>query len=418
MKTLTTSGAESSGELSQIQFAIEDRKIVLVRVDEISETPENWELYRKPDQNDPAWIDLCESVEYEGVLSPLELSSDYYVISGHRRLKAAIHNDIEEVPCIIDEDVEIEDMSKADRIKLLVERNRGTRVKSDSEMFLEAAAQVDPAEAIRTAQFRKAELFNKAKCSGTEVFSVGDIRRTDPTGNRRELLEAVLDILKKYRATLGDIPCTGRHIHYQLLGRNVPTSTYDSGFIYGTTRKNRKGEQTKDRGEGALSKLLTDARSAGIIPHHWIDDSTRPCWIPGKTTLARYISEEVRGMFMNFWGDIHRDQPHHVELLTEKNTMFSLFKDKVAYPLRLPLTSLRGYGSFPAARDVAERFQKSGKDKLIAVYISDLDPEGINMPSSWKKYLKYDFGVDATVIRAAVLPEQVEKYNLPPDIDV
>ena len=75
---LSFSGAESS-ELSQIQFAIEDRKIVLVRVDEISETPENWELYRKPDQNDPAWIDLCESVEYEGVLSPLELSSDYYV---------------------------------------------------------------------------------------------------------------------------------------------------------------------------------------------------------------------------------------------------------------------------------------------------------------------------------------------------
>jgi hypothetical protein len=84
----------------------------------------------------------------------------------------------------------------------------------------------------------------------------------------------------------------------------------------------------------------------------------------------------------------------------------------------VPITSLRGYGGFPAARDVAGRFKKGGKDNLVVVYVSDLDPEGIDMPSSWKKYLAFDFGIEATVYRAAVTPEHVEKYHLPPDADV
>ena len=40
------------------------------------------------------------------------------------------------------------------------------------------------------------------------------------------------------------------------------------------------------------------------------------------------------------------------------------------------------------------------------------------MPASWKKYLEHDFGVEAAVYRAAVTPEQVAKYTLPPDADV
>jgi hypothetical protein len=79
---------------------------------------------------------------------------------------------------------------------------------------------------------------------------------------------------------------------------------------------------------------------------------------------------------------------------------------------------LRGYGSFPAARDVALRFKNRGKDRLVIIYVSDLDPEGVDMPASWKKYLKHDFGVEAKVYRAAVTQEQVQRFNLPPDMDV
>ncbi len=60
----------------------------------------------------------------------------------------------------------------------------------------------------------------------------------------------------------------------------------------------------------------------------------------------------------------------------------------------------------------------AGKNNHVVVYVSDLDPEGIDMPSSWKKYLAFDFGIEATVYRSAVTPEQVETFHLPPDADV
>ena len=386
----------------------------------LKETPENWEIYRPPNENDEAFIQLRQSIAENGFLNEhaITISSDRFIISGHRRLRAADAEGLHVIPAFVRDDIVMEELSKQERLKLLADNNRGSRIKTTAEIFMEEAVQIDPEEAIREAQERKAQLFTKAKGFSEEVESIGKIRRTDPTDSRKEFLEAVLDIITTYRKNMCNVAISARHIHYQLLSKKVRTSTYKTGFIYGEQRFNIKGEPVGDRGEDALSKLLCDARSAGIIPNDWIDDTTRPSFIPPKKTLSNYLLSEISGMFDNYWSDVHRGQPFHVELLLEKNTLFSLVRSKVALELRLPLTCLRGYGSYPAARDVAERFKRSGKEKLIAVYISDLDPEGINMPASWKKYLRHDFGVDATVIRAAVTPEQVEKYNLPPDTSV
>jgi hypothetical protein len=384
----------------------------------IKETPENWSLYRKPTEADEEWMRLRESIASGGMNTPIILSADYYVISGHRRLLAARAEGVLAVPVIVQRDVVMEQLASLERVKLLANHNRGNRVKTAAEAFMEEVAQIDPEEAIREAQERKAQHFTKAKSCGEEVEVIGKIRRTDPTNSRKDFLDAVLDIIRTYRNNMGDVAISSRHIHYQLLAKKVRTSNYKNAGIYGEQKYNSKSEPVGDRGEGLLSKLLCDARSAGIIPNDWIDDTTRPCLVPPSQSLSGYLLSETNGMFKNYWADIHREQPFHVELLLEKNTLFSLIKSKVAVPLRLPLTCLRGYGSYPAARDVAARFKRSGKEKLIAVYISDLDPEGINMPASWKKYLRHDFGVDATVIRAAVTPEQVDKYNLPPDTSV
>jgi len=382
--------------------------VSLFATDQLHETPENWTLYNRPNTGSDEWKDFLKSVLENGILAPLEISADDYVISGHRRLSASREIGNQWIPCIVDNSIVMEGIPSADRIKLLIERNRGQRVKTDSEQILEAIAQVDPAEAIRQAQEQRAQHFIKAKGSSEEVFAEGSIRRTDPAGCRSEILAAVIDIIRSYRQEMGEIAISGRSIHYQLLQRKVRTSTYSSGYIYGT----EKGSA------GLLSKLLTDARSEGLIPDDWIDDSTRPTYSFESEALGPYVRRITENLFSNFFSAVHADQPSHVEILLEKNTIYGLVASKVAYPLRLPLTSMHGYGSYPAARDVAKRFKKSGKESLIVVYVSDLDPEGINMPCSWKKYLDYDFGVDATVLRAAVTTEQVEKYSLPPDADV
>ena len=47
-------------------------------------SPENDLLYKPVDPKDPATIVLAKSVKQYGILEPLIISSDSYIISGHR----------------------------------------------------------------------------------------------------------------------------------------------------------------------------------------------------------------------------------------------------------------------------------------------------------------------------------------------
>ena len=400
--------ADISSEPAAATGSLPGQGAVLREADAICETPENWTIYRRPNLSDPAILELCDSIRTSGINTPLEISGDDYIISGHRRYIAAQHCGINTLPCFIDPTVVMGNLDARERVALLISRNAGIRVKTDTESYLEAAASVDPEEAIRLAQARKAQVFNKIKTCLQAVESGGGIRRTDPTGERAALLRAVKEILQEKREN-DFLPTSGRHIHYSLLARKVRTSTRKNGHIYGTGPNDA----------ALLSKLLTDARSAGEIDADDIDDGTRPTsTFPTSGSMGRYVVNTLEGLFGGFYSDVHADQPAHVELLVEKNTVFALLQKHVARKFRLPITSLRGYGSYPAARDVADRFRASNKQRLVVIYVSDLDPEGMDMPSSWKKYLEHDFCVRAEVYRAAVTPEQVQRFDLPPDADV
>jgi len=374
----------------------------------IRPTDENWTVYRKPDLTDPVFQELVESVRENGVTEPIEVSLDRYIISGHRRWFAAVNAGRDLIPCIVNDAVVMEQMTSTERVTLLVERNRGIRVKTGAEHYLEAAAQVDPEAAIREAQERKNQVLNMSKTSLTAVEESGAIARTDPSGERREMLTAVQEILADLREK-NLLPVSGRSLHYKLLAKGVLTSTRKNGYIYGT----RPGSSA------LLSKLLTDARSAGLIADTDLADETRPVRLwTSSGPVGHYVNDELAELFKNYILDVHADQPAHVEILVEKNTIFPLLEAHVASRFRLPITSMRGYGGYCVARDVSRRFSESSKDRLVVIYVSDLDPEGVNMPATWKKYLEHDFQIEADVFRAAVTPEQVEKYDLPPDADV
>jgi hypothetical protein len=382
--------------------------VKFVPIHSIGQLSENWEVYRRPGDDDGAFRQLRESIAENGILSPLEVSGDGYVLSGHRRLAAATAEGLAFVPVIERPDIHVGEMTPGERITFLTARNAGQRIKSDAELILEAAARVDPDEAVRAAEDAKAQVLDEAKSSAPEVFTIGKINRSDPTGARAEMLKAVIGILRDYRRKFGAVPMSGRGIHYQLLSRKVRTSSGKAGRLYDNTEQSSK----------LLSKLLTDARSFGIIPEDWIDDPTRPSDFYIPQDIGEYVAQESSRFLRHFFSNVHREQANHVELLLEKNTLFPLIRKHVAAVLRLPLTSMRGYGSYPASRDIAARFRRSGKDNLVVVYISDLDPEGMNMPAAFKKYLRYDFNVEATVLRAAVTPDQVERYALEPDANV
>jgi len=152
------------------------------------------------------------------------------------------------------------------------------------------------------------------------------------------------------------------------------TSAGKAGHAYGTKQSDCK----------LLSKLLTDARSQGIIDDSWLSDDTRPTHsFKHHNTIGEYVADEVKSLFQNYFSNVHRDQPAHVEIIVEKSTILPLLYAHIARELRIPISSARGYLSYPAACAIKNRFEESGKMDLYIVYVSDHDPEGMDMPKSF-----------------------------------
>src|SRR4030042_6040770 len=80
----------------------------------------------------------------------------------------------------------------------------------------------------------------------------------------------------------------------------------------------------------------------------------------------------------------------------------------------IPYTIGRGYSSINPRHDMAERFQKSGKEKLIVLILSDFDCDGVEIGQSFARSMRDDFGIDVCPIRVALTHEQTLSLNLPP----
>jgi hypothetical protein len=126
-------------------------QIINLPIGSIHETPENWTIYRRPNGSDSAWGELLSGVRDIGVREAITISQDRYIISGHRRYLAAVANGLAEIPCVVNSDVVMGELSSEERVALLTGHNKGIRIKSDGELYLEAAAAVDPEAAIRKA---------------------------------------------------------------------------------------------------------------------------------------------------------------------------------------------------------------------------------------------------------------------------
>jgi len=77
-----------------------------------------------------------KSIEEDGIITPLTVSSDMTVVSGHQRLKAAMDLGIKQVPVIIREDLDDED----EKLKKLLASNFG-RIRNDPTKQRKVAVQ-------------------------------------------------------------------------------------------------------------------------------------------------------------------------------------------------------------------------------------------------------------------------------------
>jgi hypothetical protein len=155
----------------------------------------------------------------------------------------------------------------------------------------------------------------------------------------------------------------------------------------------------------------------GHISFEAIHDPTRPVtqW-RCHVNVADFIRVETNGLLKGYYRDLQQSQPNHIEIVGEKNTLKSIL-EPVTAEYRIPLTIGRGYCSLPPRNAMAKRFEKSGKEKLILLVLSDFDPEGEDISHSFARSMRDDFGIDNIFpVKVALTSEQVDELKLPPNM--
>lgn len=367
-----------------------------MELDKIQPAPENDTLYKPIDPSDPAIIALAESIRDRGQLEPIVATQDGYILSGHRRYVACQLAGKTMVKVRLAMFCRSDD---PDRFITLLREYNLQREKSLDEKLREAVLSVNPDDAYQAlVEYRE----SKAHINTKAMTITGTKTRCRISAAKAPFLKAIWRVLRDEEEQW---PISVRRIHYGLL--NDPplkhASKPDSRYV-----NDRKSSNS-------LTELATRARIAGEIPMHAICDETRPVitWDCHREPSS-FIAGELENFLLNYSRDLMQSQPNHIEIMCEKNTIAPLC-ERVAMRYRIPLTSGRGFCSTPPRNAMAERFKRSGKQKLIILMLSDHDPDGDTIAHSFARCVRDDFGIENIhPIKVALTYDQVRKYNLPP----
>jgi hypothetical protein len=191
-----------------------------------------------------------------------------------------------------------------------------------------------------------------------------------------DLIEAMYTICEAAQ------PITGRGVGYKL---------FTAGLIPSMSRNDMQ----------RVYRLLKEARERGGIPWSWIVDETRS--LERRSTWKNpeaYARTVARAYRRDFWDQ----QPDRVEVWSEKGTIRGVLApvlDEYAVGFRV----MHGYSSATVVNDIAQ--DDDGRE-VIALYVGDRDPSGMNMSEHDlpKRLEEYDGG-HVTVRRIALTREQV-----------
>jgi hypothetical protein len=387
-------------------------RFVRKRVTSLLPSPENRLLYRAV-ADDPDIGKLAASIVKNGC-DPLVTTADNYIVSGHRRHAALQRIGQEFVRCRVLSDRRAS-MTTDDYVALLRAYNH-QRNKTVAEQVREELVDIDPEEAHRRLRELRDKSVHRPERNGVHALEIEGVkRRYNISEDKADHVKYILQIVEERKDYW---PLSVRGVHYPLLN-------YDFVRGYYWPKRNEPGHGTRrelhyrndDNSYSATSDLITRLRLNETIPWEAFDDGTRPL----KEFLAfedvrQFVAQEVRDIFAGYWRDLLQSQPDHVEVLCEKNTIYHMVL-KVTEKYQIPTSSGRGFNSIDPWHDLYERYQLSGKERLILIVLSDYDPEGEMIPQVGGRTLVDDFGLDyddLTIIKAGVTREQIGRYRLPP----
>lgn len=377
--------------------------VEFVSIGSINPSPENDLVYGKV-EHDEQMESLIDSIRNRGLEEPIVISSDNFIVSGHRRYFACRALGWNEVP------VRRKSFSRSgcngEWPRILTEYNP-QRVKTTSSLLKEAMLRFSDKDAMSALEdHSKAAIEVDAdflEVSGTKFVP-------DVSAKKQEFLAAAVEVTKKMRVYW---PLSVRQIHYQLLN-NPPLISKPKRSIHPPEHYRYRNDKTS---YDALVELLRQARYNGHIAMSCIDDPTRPCFRnSGWSSASAFISEQVSGFLCGYHRDRQQDQPRHLEVLGEKNTLLQILKP-ICREYYVPLSLGRGYGSIPTWRNMKQRFVASGKKAMTLIVASDYDPEGFDLADDAIRSLRDLFGIPVDYTRIGVNAEQIEELELESDFN-
>lgn len=161
-----------------------------------------------------------------------------------------------------------------------------------------------------------------------------------------------------------------------------------------------------------LGSIINDARLAGRVDWHRIEDRTR-----GVEAITSWSSPSsiIDACARQFKIDLWESQPYYPEVWIEKEALAGVFEG-VCRELRLPYLSCRGYTSQSEMWRAAQRLEQAsnrGKQPII-FHFGDHDPSGIDMSRDIQDRLWMFMG-GTDFHRLALNMDQVETYQPPPN---
>ena len=205
----------------------------------------------------------------------------------------------------------------------------------------------------------------------------------------------VLDITESLREFW---PLTLRQVHYQRFSKGYSSNT-ESAYT-------------------ALSVLLKWMRIHEKLPWHAIEDRTRSMSAKrGFENIGEFVEQQLQTMLRGYSRCRVQGQDKYVEVWVEKDTLSRLFED-VVWPYCMRCVVCRGYQSVSFIADFYKRAEHAislGKDPII-LYFGDLDASGVQMFEATQETLETEMDLaGVTFKRCGLLPEHIERYNLPND---
>jgi hypothetical protein len=306
------------------------------RVASLRPSPENSELYGELEGIDQ----LAESIQKRGLIEPLIITLDKFIVSGHRRLAAL--KKIGQFMCLCRVlRVRRSSMDKDAYLALLREHNR-QRHKTVNDQWNEELLDLAPEECHRRLCHRWYESVNPLH-EGLELLDIeGENKRYKISPAKAQHVEHIKKVIFEDRKDYW--PLSVRGVHYGLLNyrflRNIRQELW---------------YQNDQKCYDATSDLLTRLRLDGTVPWEALDDFTRPLQaFHPFTNVRQFIQHEMENLFAGYWRNLQQSQPCYVEVFVEKNTVFHL-ANQVTSKYQIWTSSGRGFNAADCWHDLWHR---------------------------------------------------------------